>query len=147
MDKINFQDLPNTSTPINASNLNLLQSNIENALGNIQSGSNANGSWLKINDIVMCWYTYTFNVAVAAAWGELFSPTNDIQLPNFPIEFLEVPVVVKTLDNTGYQASLSNGNQNPTSVTNPGDIKLIRGTAATAQDYIIHVFAIGKWKE
>lgn len=32
MQKINFQDLPNTNTPINASNLNLLQSNIENWL-------------------------------------------------------------------------------------------------------------------
>ena len=30
MQKINFQDLPSTTTPINASNLNLVQTNIEN---------------------------------------------------------------------------------------------------------------------
>ena len=32
MDKINFQDLPNTSTPINSNNLNQMQTNIENAI-------------------------------------------------------------------------------------------------------------------
>lgn len=32
MNKINFQDLPNTTTPINASNLNLVQTNTENAI-------------------------------------------------------------------------------------------------------------------
>lgn len=31
MDKINFQNLPNTTTPVNASNLNLLQDNVDNA--------------------------------------------------------------------------------------------------------------------
>lgn len=32
MDKINFQDLPNTTTPVRASNLNQLQTNVENAM-------------------------------------------------------------------------------------------------------------------
>ena len=32
MDKINFQNRPSTATPINASNLNLLQTNTENAI-------------------------------------------------------------------------------------------------------------------
>lgn len=32
MEKINFNDLPNTNTPINSSNLNQLQTNIENAI-------------------------------------------------------------------------------------------------------------------
>ena len=32
MQKINFQDLPNTTTPVNAANLNLLQTNVEAAL-------------------------------------------------------------------------------------------------------------------
>lgn len=33
MDKINFQNLPSTETPINADNLNKLQDNVENAIG------------------------------------------------------------------------------------------------------------------
>ena len=32
MQKINFQNLPNTTTPVNATNLNQLQTNIENAI-------------------------------------------------------------------------------------------------------------------
>ncbi len=32
MEKINFQNLPNTTTPVNASNLNQLQDNVENDL-------------------------------------------------------------------------------------------------------------------
>lgn len=32
MDKINFQDLPSTETPINSSNLNLLQENVETSI-------------------------------------------------------------------------------------------------------------------
>lgn len=108
--------------------------------------SNANGSWLRIENIVMCWYTYTFNTAVATQWGNVYN-SGDIALPDFPIEFDEVPSVFKTLDNNGYLAGIMNGNQNPATETNPGKIQLIRGTPAAAQDYIIHVFAIGKWKE
>lgn len=32
MQKINFQDLPSTTTPISAANLNLLQTNVETAI-------------------------------------------------------------------------------------------------------------------
>jgi len=32
MEKINFQNLPNTTTPLNATNMNLLQTNVENAI-------------------------------------------------------------------------------------------------------------------
>ena len=32
MNKINFQNLPNTTTPLNASNMNQLQTNVENAI-------------------------------------------------------------------------------------------------------------------
>lgn len=39
MEKINFNDLPNTDTPINSSNLNQLQTNVEDALWvNITTG-------------------------------------------------------------------------------------------------------------
>ena len=39
MQKISFRDLPNTTTPINSDNLNLLQSNIEAAFKNAHSES------------------------------------------------------------------------------------------------------------
>ena len=37
MQKINFQDLPSTTTPINASNLNQIQTNTENAINSINT--------------------------------------------------------------------------------------------------------------
>lgn len=57
MQKINFNDLPNTETPINSSNLNQLQTNVENAInGIIESGSNDNGSYVKFADgtLIQC---------------------------------------------------------------------------------------------
>ena len=39
MQKINFQDLPNTTTPITATNLNTVQTNVENAMKNIYTSS------------------------------------------------------------------------------------------------------------
>lgn len=37
MQKINFQNYPNTSTPINSTNLNQLQTNIENEIGDLSN--------------------------------------------------------------------------------------------------------------
>lgn len=37
MQKINFQDLPSTSTPIDSTNLNLLQQNVENDIGDLST--------------------------------------------------------------------------------------------------------------
>lgn len=54
MQKINFQNLPNTTTPINDTNLNDLQTNVENAIDDVVvSGSNANGNYVKLTDGTM----------------------------------------------------------------------------------------------
>lgn len=37
MQKVNFQNLPNTTTPINADNLNQLQNNVENDIGDLSN--------------------------------------------------------------------------------------------------------------
>ena len=37
MQKINFENLPSTNTPINASNLNQIQTNVENAINNVEN--------------------------------------------------------------------------------------------------------------
>lgn len=37
MDKINFENLPSTNTPISAENLNLMQTNAENAINQVAS--------------------------------------------------------------------------------------------------------------
>lgn len=60
MEKINF--INNQAPAINATNLNKLQDNVENAIrGVVESGSNANGSWVKYDDGRMeCWGTGVF---------------------------------------------------------------------------------------
>lgn len=77
MDKINFQNLPNTTTPVNATNLNQLQTNVENAINAIttvttESITPASGvtmstySYLRKNGKVVDFY-YQFNgIAISA---------------------------------------------------------------------------------
>lgn len=59
MQKITFEDLPSTNTPINASNLNQVQTNVENAISGTILYNNANGSngTIQLSDSVSN-YTY-----------------------------------------------------------------------------------------
>lgn len=52
MEKINFQDLPNTDTPINSTNLNLLQTNAENSINDVANNlSNYRVKFKIINNV------------------------------------------------------------------------------------------------
>ena len=46
--RVNWEDLPSTDTPINATNLNKMDEGIYN--NSFETGSNANGSYIKFND-------------------------------------------------------------------------------------------------
>lgn len=50
MAKITFQDLPNTTTPINASNLNAMQTNTENAIADAKQTTPAQAN-TNFNDL------------------------------------------------------------------------------------------------
>ena len=67
MERIDFKDLPDTTTPITADNLNLLQDNIENIFTDIKdwtpSLANASatyaiqtGKYIKIGKLVFVWF-------------------------------------------------------------------------------------------
>jgi len=67
MERIDFKDLPDTTTPITADNLNLLQDNIENLFTDIKTWTptmaNANvtytnndGYYLKLGRLVFIWF-------------------------------------------------------------------------------------------
>lgn len=54
MDKINFQDYPSTDTPINSTNLNTLQNNVESEINKISSYSTTEtivGKWINNKSI------------------------------------------------------------------------------------------------
>lgn len=52
MEKINFEDLPSTDTPIDSKNLNLLQTNVENAINEISEKS----EWITLSSDYQCFY-------------------------------------------------------------------------------------------
>lgn len=54
MQKINFENKPDTSSPINASNLNLLQENVENAIDEVS------------DDIIFVEYTQNYSLSGGA---------------------------------------------------------------------------------
>lgn len=100
MEKINFQNLPSTETPINSTNLNQMQTNIENAINKLEEDS----GWQRLTDtgesyapidyrkmgqlVVLSsrWYSET-GISVNA-WSNMilgtlpegFRPTTNIQL-------------------------------------------------------------------
>ena len=143
MKKINFNDLPNTDTPINSSNLNQLQTNVENAInGVIESGSNENGKYIKFADGTMiCRHTFTKTLSFPIEWGGWYEGT--ISNVSFPQSFVgEIPDI--SLDKTrGAEAIV--GTVNPT-LTGIESATLQRPTTATDVACVFSYIAIGKWK-
>ena len=51
MQKINFQNLPNTTTPVNATNLNALQENVEDVFDGAVAMGSIKTTGVKINNV------------------------------------------------------------------------------------------------
>ncbi len=171
MDKINFTNYPSTDTPISADNLNLLQTNIENAIptsaneygnsqtapysqeyinnnvGIVESGSNSNGSYIKYSDGTMiCYKKVTGTTNISSTWGNGYTSgaDNSISLGNFPAEFISKPIVNVTLERGSSNCWLAS-NINVGTIS-AGIVSLLRFTSATNVAYTLNVIAIGKWK-
>lgn len=140
-----FQDLPNTTTPINAQNLN---SNFEECNNIIESGSNANGKYVKYSDGTMiCYKTLTGTTDITTAWGSLYTSA-DVNLGNFASYFLARPTIIispQAQTGTQYMLSTQSGSSSGSS-SSAGSITLIRPNSRTGVAYILDVVAIGKWK-
>ena len=146
MQKINFQNLPNTTTPVNATNLNQLQTNVENAINDvIDSGSNTNGNYIKYDDgTLICWNEVTTSVAMTDASAGFYRSGFISPFPNFPITFIARPQMFISSQSSGqYITFLLKGY--PPSTTNPNDLR-VYGTWSSTQNIIFSYLAIGKWK-
>ena len=148
MEKINFKDLPNTSTPINATNLNAIQTNTENAInGIIDSGSNDNGKWIKFSDGTMiCMVTKTKNgFYIDNSHNNVYYKNYDTKLL-FPVEFIEKPIVnISAISST--TNSFWIGGVGVQNITNDGVQNI--GFFAPYERYIdftLNIIAIGRWK-
>ena len=116
--------------------------------GIVESGSNANGNWTKWADGTMIVNkTVSGTANITNAWGSLYI-SNEINLGNFPVVFIEMPtIVVSPQTQTGTQYMLAGqGGSGYGSETNAGNVALVRPNSRTGVAYRLEVIAKGKWK-
>lgn len=108
----------------------------------IDSGSNANGNYIKYYDGTMiCYKSVTDEVAINTAWYSLYEGT--IDLGDWAEEFISIPNVQVT-NTSGTGAIIESFNTSP-STTTAGILYLVRPNSYTG-NVTINVLAIGKWK-
>lgn len=139
MEKINFEDLPSTETPIDSKNLNLLQTNIENAInGVVESGSNTNGDYIKFLDgTLICNKT----LYVEALGGKLWANNiyySETEVGNFAQTFINPPICQVSCSAPQYWVNISGTRFNKT-------VRAYRPNEGTSSGYL-YVTAIGRWK-
>ena len=107
----------------------------------IESGSNANGRYIKYADGTMiCWKQVSYNGAVNDASGALYASSN-IDLGNFPIAFIEEPNIQVSASALGLMSGARNASASSAGITN-----LYRTTSVASMFFVVKVFAIGRWK-
>lgn len=140
-----FQDLPSTSTPINATNLN---NNFTECNNIVASGANTNGYYVKYSDGTMiCNKTKTGTADIATAWGSLYTSAG-INLGDFAMPFVVKPTIVVNPQNQSgtqfFMTGQSGGGFG--SATNAGEVCLVRPNSRTNVAYVLDVVAVGRWK-
>lgn len=145
MQKIPFENRPSTDTPINASNLNLLQDNVEDAIdGIIESGSNTNGNYIKYVDGTMICWGYFVQTFTEGQWGSLWEYSLASTV-NFPAEFVGNISINANLvqGQDGGTGAISKINYNNSGIFS---LNIIRPTQYSAKLFYVSYIAIGKWK-
>ena len=142
MEKINF--INNQAPALNATNLNQLQTNIENAINSVvESGSNDNGSWIKYSDgnMICRKTTGEINVSITTPWGSLYE--GNVSLGNFPAEFIETPTISVTPFGSGMLIEQGGIDASETSW---GNATCVRPNSVENVKARFYLMAIGKWK-
>ena len=151
MEKIIFEDLPSTNTPISSTNLNQLQTNIENAInGVVESGSNNNGEWIKYaNGTMIC--KGTWNIGAYTTGGNTIGNLwyGDINIwHQFPQPFVSRPTV--NFDIYDIRNDFGGGlwvqkKANSIETARFGGFRILSATN-TSMNVSIDFIAIGNWK-
>ena len=151
-DLTNKPTIPVVDSSVSTSSTNAVENGaITNYVNSVvESGSNANGNYIKYMDGTMiCCQRKSVSTAVATAEGNLFKSA-DIQLDNFPVEFYSVPTVNFTFtNNTWTLLGIGRGStDSSTTTTNPGKVFIYR-SSSTGTGFVtlyINVISIGRWK-
>ena len=126
---------------------------INNAINSIiESGSNANGNWIKYSDGTMiCTATKLFeNVSVTNSWGNLYE-TEELILGNFPQQFISTPIGINCIMITNSNSS-GKGSAGfieyivETTNTSWGKTAIAKPVSSPAANIGLSLIAIGKWK-
>ena len=147
MQKINFQNLPSTISPINDVNLNLLQDNVEDAITDLfEVGSNENGNYIKYADgRLECWNEITKSLDITTAWGPLYASPFENHFPDFPVRFISRPIVnVSSQSVGGYRSFIVK--EYPPSDTNVNSFAVVGSWSSSQNNMILAYHAIGRWK-
>lgn len=142
MEKINF--INNQAPALNATNLNQLQTNIENAInGVVESGSNDNGSWVKYSDGTMICYKKLVNVTIeiTTPWVSLYE--GNYNAGSLPQTFAETPYIFVTPFGSGMMIEQGGLDATPSTW---GSITVVRPHSVTVNNASFYLMAIGKWK-
>ena len=156
MQKITFENLPSTNTPINATNLNAMQTNTENAIsGVVEYGSGTNGEYVKFdNGTMICWQKRTYqNIQITNASGVLYK-SGDLEMKDYPVAFVgNLPSVSRSIESStwdiyGFGCTSSSNQSKQASLTNSGSFFVFRGgsTGTGNVTVVITQTAIGRWK-
>lgn len=136
MAKINYQNLPSTSTPLNATNLNTMQEIST-------SGSNANGDYIKYEDgTLICRTTISRSFATSSAYGNLFE-SPQIDLGSTPYTFVgNYQLSVTEASGPGVMIE---GTSDKTT-TSYGKMYVLSAVSRTSYNFTFDIIAIGRWK-
>lgn len=142
MNKIEFKDLPDTSTPYNAETFNALQNNIENAINEVvESGSNANGNYIKFsNGFMICSRKFLQNVSNTNLWNNFY--IGEVQNIEFAQPFTTLYSCNIDIFSTRNLWKLSG---NFPSLTGTGAFYTISPESITG-DVEFYLIATGSWK-
>ena len=138
---------PDTATAetklyIEESDLNFQQADIE-------SGSNANGNWIKYSDGTMiCYREVTGSKNINTQWGSSLYYADITTEYTFAQEFISPPSVQLTVSPTSSTTFWQGyGDEVPiVTTTSYKNFALIRPTSVSGVGYRVKIFAIGKWK-
>lgn len=141
MQKINFENLPSTNTPINATNLNQMQTNTEDAInGIIESNNNSNGTYIKYADGTLIQRGKYTTPSIEATAGYR-------QSVNLPINFIDTDYNVLTQKMSGGSGGFSEVIESVYVRDNSMfDVTSWNNRGGAAEPLIIGWVAIGKWK-
>ena len=115
----------------------------------IESGSNANGNWIKYSDGTMiCTQRFEKTINIQTTWGSWYY--GYVTCKNYPIAFVgDLPTVSCTVypkTTSWCFGQLVYSSDGPQTLSNPGSVMCIRPTSQANVDVTVQIIAIGKWK-